>query len=406
MGVPPEGAVAIPPYTEQLGPRAGMNPPVLNGSPPQQPHILQPASPKNSLAVIPEDKQPPLPVQPVVDGPPQQTFEHPTSGPTPAPLGMSPPVQTPGAYMHQTPMAGYETREESEAASSPRFMLDWSQMPMPMAFDGLVQPSMIMQPDMAYDPNAMHLVSPADALLPGMRDPGRGGAPLITPIESPKVERAFSDIELGSSAAAFDPRRHPSMNSAPDAHYDVAPIVAAQDAWSVFRCLPTIPSTSCPKTARLNLELLEQTLRNHEGWSTWTPHWDEGEFAGGDHLTVMQLHESTRDKLLAITQSFLHKALEIHRDHNPHNTPPSSHHSPGSHSGSNFVLLPPARVLEYFLRSYANSFERYYPLTSRGILDANELLHCYYDRAASLLVLMMIAQGSMNIPSKEARMLT
>ncbi|TKA44526.1 hypothetical protein B0A55_13775, partial [Friedmanniomyces simplex] len=159
-------------------------------------------------------------------------------------------------------------------------------------------------------------------------------------------------------------------------------------------------------TARLNLELLEQTLRNHEGWSTWTPHWDEGEFAGGDHLTVMQLHESTRDKLLAITQSFLHKALEIHRDHNPHNTPPSSHHSPGSHSGSNFVLLPPARVLEYFLRSYANSFERYYPLTSRGILDANELLHCYYDRAASLLVLMMIAQGSMNIPSKEAMMLT
>ncbi|KAK0890417.1 hypothetical protein LTR02_014731 [Friedmanniomyces endolithicus] len=405
MGVPPEGAVAIPPYTEQLGPRAGMNLPISNGSPPQQPQPLKLASPKGNSAVVAENKQPQLAVQPVVDGPPPQTFEHPTSGPTPGPHG-SPQLQTPGAFMHQTPMAGYETREGSEAASSPRFMLDWTQMPMPMAYDGLVQPSMIMQSEMPYDPNAMQLVSPADAMPPGMREPGRGGAPLITPIESPKVERGFSELELGSSAAAFHPRRHASMISGPATHYDVAPIIAARDAWTVFRCLPTIPSTSCPRTARLNLELLEQTLRNHEGWSSWAPQWDEGDSAGGDHLTVMQLHESTRDKLLAITQSFLHKALEIHRDHNPHNTPPSSHHSPGSHSGSNFVLLPPARVLEYFLRSYANSFERYYPLTSRGILDVNELLHCYNDRAASLLVLMMIAQGSMNIPSKEARMLT
>jgi hypothetical protein len=62
--------------------------------------------------------------------------------------------------------------------------------------------------------------------------------------------------------------------------------------------------------------------------------------------------------------------------------------------------------LEYFLRSYSNSFERYFPLTSRSTLDANELMHCYNDRAASLLVLLMIAQGAMNIPSSEARMLT
>ncbi|KAK4889904.1 hypothetical protein LTR27_011327 [Elasticomyces elasticus] len=403
MGVPPEGAVAIPPYTEQLGPRAATDTLAVNGSPPPQPLTIKPASPKNGLAVVPEDEQPAPPVQPVVDGPPQRSFEHPTSGPTSGDRGMSPPLQTPGAFMHQTPMAGFETREGSEAVSSPRFMLDWSQMPI--AFDG-IQPSMIMQPDMPYDSNGMQLTSPSDGMLPVLSSLDRSAAPLITPIESPKVDRTFSELDVGGSAAGFYSQQHASIMSAPDAHSDLAPIVAAQEAWSVFRCVPTIPSTSCPKTARLNLELLEQTLRNHEGWSSWTPQWDEGDFVGGDHLTVMQLHESTRDKLLAITQSFLHKALEIHRDHNPHNTPPSSHHSPSSHSGSNFVLLPPARVLEYFLRSYANSFERYYPLTSRGILDVNELMHCYNDRAASLLVLMMIAQGSMNIPSKEARMLT
>lgn len=289
--------------------------------------------------------------------------------------------------------------------SSPRFMLDWNQMQVPLGYDGVIQPSMMMNHDMPFDPNGMQFAPAGDGMLSIMPDLANRGPPLITPIETPKVERAFSDLELGSSAAATHPQRHMSIQQ--DVHGDVAPIIAAQDAWSVFRCTPTIPSSSCPKTARLNLELLEQTLRNHEGWSTWSPQWEEGDFAGGDHLTVMQLHESTRDKLLAITQSFLHKALEIHREGGSHQSPSAnSHHSPGSHSGSNFVLLPPARVLEYFLRSYANCFERYFPLTSRGVLDVNELLHCYNDRAASLLVLMMIAQGAMNIPSREARMLT
>jgi hypothetical protein len=342
-------------------------------------------------------------VQPVVDGPPAPSFEHPTSGPTPPALtDMSPALHTPAGFVQHP---HFDPREGSEA-SSPRFMLDWSQMPMPMAFDGMVQPSMLMQPDMPFDPNVMPMIAPGDAMLPMMPDMHNGAPPLITPIETPKLERGFHELELGSSATNFHPHRHMSIASISEPQTDVAPIIAAQDGWTVFRCTPTIPSTSCPKTARLNLELLEQTLRNHEGWSTWSPQWDEADFAGVDQLTVMQLHESTRDKLLAITQSFLHKALEIHRDHQPQHTPPSSHHSPGSHGGSNFVLLPPARVLEYFLRSYTNCFERYYPLTSRGILDANELMHCYNDRAASLLVLMMMAQGAMNIPSKEARMLT
>ncbi|KAJ8610461.1 hypothetical protein MRB53_038555 [Persea americana] len=204
----------------------------------------------------------------------------------------------------------------------------------------------------------------------------------------------------------FNPARQLSISSHVDQNHELSAIIAAQDSWTVFRCAPTIPSSSCPRTARLNLEKLEQSLKNHKGWSTWSPQWEEADFAGGDHLTVMQLHESTRDKLLAITQSFLHKALDIHRENTSRPSPDSGHLTPLSNGASNFVLLPPARVLEYFLRSYANCFERYFPLTSRGILDANELMHCYNDRASSLLVLMMIAQGAMNIPDAESRWLT
>lgn len=290
-------------------------------------------------------------------------------------------------------------------------MLDWHHMQVPMGYDGMVQPQMIMN-GAEFDPHALPMAPHHDGMLAILPDLANGvHAPLITPIETPKMEQAFSDLELGASAGQYHPsHRNSSMHSVPqqDPNGEMAAIIAAQDAWSAFRCHPTIPSTSCPKTARLNLERLEQTLRNHEGWSSWAPQWDESDVTAcsGDHLTVMQLHESTRDKLLAITQSFLHKALEIHREGPSHGASMNGGQLTPSSGVSNFVLLPPARVLEYFLRSYANCFERYFPLTSRGILDANELMHCYNDRASSLLVLMMIAQGAMNIPSNEARSLT
>lgn len=186
------------------------------------------------------------------------------------------------------------------------------------------------------------------------------------------------------------------QSSTPDSGIpDLSAIIAARDGWTVFRCTPTIPSSFCPRTALFNLERLELSLKNHEGWSNWRPSWDESDFQQGEQVTVMQLHEATRDKLLAITQSFLHKALDIHKDGMSR-----------SSSASNFILLPPTRVLEYFLRTYANSFERYYPMTDRGILDPNELMQSFNNEASSLLILMMIAQGAMVIPPVEARWLT
>lgn len=387
-----------------------------NGSPREnQQAPVKPSSPQNGHIIT----SPPKETQqtPVVDGPPSQFFGQLTSGPTnPTANHISPPMHMQDEGFRSN-LAGFEDfpknqRMEAEV-SSPQFMLDWSQMQMPMGFDGMVQPQLLMNADVGFDPNALalgHAPQSADGMLNIMPELANGVGPLISPVETPKIDRAFSEMEVNDQQPASHPSRpksHHSLNSASssgDVGGEMAPIIAGQDAWSVFRCGPTIPSTSCPKTAKLNLERLEQTLKNHEGWGTWSPQWDEADFAGSDHLTVMQLHESTRDKLLAITQSFLHKALEIHREGGTSQSGPPGHHSPGGMS--NFVLLPPARVLEYFLRSYANCSERYYPLTSRGILDSNELMHCYNDRAASILVLMMIAQGAMNIPSVDARMLT
>lgn len=411
--MPTEGGAPLP-----SGVHAASTESLANGTQhadgvPQQHPPLKPASPKNGFITTSMESKSALPA---VDGPPTQYFEQPTSGPT-----HSDPNDVPISM--QTPVSGMPAFDDfsrlnpdGSDISSPRFMLDWSQMPMPIPFDGVVQPQMLISPDIGFDPNMTSMGPPPpppqpDGMLTIMPDMANGVAPFPTPTETPKVEQQFSNLELNNRSTSMHSRhlsrhsRH-SIASAGDVRGEMGPIVIAQDAWTVFRCTPPLPLTACPTTAKLNLERLEQTLRNHDGWSTWSPQWDEADFAGADHLTVMQLHESTRDKLLAITQSFLHKALDIHRSGVSHHSELYGHHSPGSDSSSNFVLLPPARVLEYFLRSYANCFERYYPLTSRGVLDANELMHCYNERAASLLVLMMIAQGAMNIPSVEARMLT
>ena len=343
------------------------------------------------------------------------------------PNGVISPLPTPttqSGFMQTTPLSSYEdfgraTQDGSEHSQSPNFMMDWSQMQIPMAFDGMARPDMMLGPDISLDPSAMSLGAQGESMVGMIPDFANSMASLQTPIETPKFEtpkfeRHFSDLELGSSTPVFQPpSRHMSHTSVHSIRSPQPPvgensaelsaIVAAQDGWSVFRCTATISSSLCPRTAKPNLERLEQSLRNHEVWSKWSPTWDESEFAAGEQLTVMQLHESTRDKLLAITQTFLHKALEIHQDNGTSLT--AGNASPPRSFSSNFVLLPPTRVLEYFLRSYANSFERYYSMTSRGLLDANELIHCYNEKASSLLILMMIAQGAMAIPSIEGRWL-
>ena len=414
------------PAREVQAPQVNGQPAPQQVTPPQQLPSALPQSQRQSLsppATHSRNASLSFPVQPPAMPTPEEKrhqvsvsqsppyFERSPTNPLQQTSSLLSPLPTPvnvNGFVTSTPMSGYDdfvqtVRDYSDSDTSPQFMMDpWGAMSIPTEFDPVrIDPSLMMTMNMD-----LTMGPPPDGMLAMVPDmsPTQAFGTVQTPLQTPQMDETFSDLQIGSSAAMFYPsNRHSSIADA--GIPDLGAIVAAQDGWTVFRCTPTIPSSSCPRTARLNLERLELSLKNHEGWSNWSPSWDESDFQQGGQITVSKLQESTRDKLLAITQSFLHKALDIHKDGMSSSS--SSGESPGSTTSlSNFIILPPARVLEYFLKSYANSFERYYPTSSRGLLDANELMQNYNDKASSLLILMMIAQGAMAIPSMEARWLT
>ncbi|KAI1327238.1 hypothetical protein F5Y16DRAFT_200999 [Xylariaceae sp. FL0255] len=176
-------------------------------------------------------------------------------------------------------------------------------------------------------------------------------------------------------------------------------VIAAESAWPLARCTPLTYSGSCPRTAIVHLECLEQKATHEGTWSALEQYLDQVDWDASDLASVVPMDSRTRDKMLAITQSFLHKALEIHRG-GPHSRN-KRYASPGLLT---FLVLPPSKILEYFLRSYARNLSFFYSLIHSGCVDPNEMIQ--NNQAATLLVLLMIAQGASAVPTTEARALS
>ncbi|KAK3378561.1 hypothetical protein B0H63DRAFT_251071 [Podospora didyma] len=204
-----------------------------------------------------------------------------------------------------------------------------------------------------------------------------------------------SDFENGIKPAELA-MAAPTDSSIPE--FEV--VIAAEGAWNLARCNPPMYTGTCPRTAIVHLECLEQKSKQEGTWSSLEKYLEHTDWDASDLASVVPLTSRTRDKMLAITQSFLHKALEIHRG-GINGYPKAGYASPGDF---NFIVLPPSRILEYFLRSYVRSLSVYYPLVMAGCVDPNEMLQ--NNQASTLLVLLMIAQGAAAMPMAEARYLS
>ena len=169
--------------------------------------------------------------------------------------------------------------------------------------------------------------------------------------------------------------------------------IASEAAWPLARCNPLVPSGACPRTAVMHLETLE-AYSKHETWARFAHNIAANDVTYKNDVSVVPLNTSTRDRMLAITQSFLHRALETHRGGMKGFT------RAGPEGGFNFLVLPPSNVLEYFLRNSVRNTGLYHLLVPGGILDPNLLMP--NSQTSTLLLLLMIAHGAI----ADARILT
>ena len=322
-------------------------------------------------------------------------------------LSSGKPVTSSTIHAPTIPCTPYVACDDFSGPTEASAAFDWSQVPISVDLDAMVDPTLLMGSTADLHGSLFHFAPPVNGSLPLKNSLSGDAVSLIAPFQS--LCSPNGTLTGLQSSCDGQPRRMQSLGSQEsrdftdtpsDGSGDSAEAEIVRDAWTVFRCNPTISSTSCPKTAKMNLERLQQVLRDDGFWTTWSAANDMAAFADASDLRVAHVHEHARDKLLAITQIFLHKSLEIHSA-----ATPASHGSSRDRKATTFVLLPPPSVLECLLCHYAISTETHYPLTSRGSLDANELMNRQDDRASSLLVLMMVARGAMSITSVEGGML-
>ncbi|KAI1409831.1 hypothetical protein F5Y13DRAFT_85864 [Hypoxylon sp. FL1857] len=223
------------------------------------------------------------------------------------------------------------------------------------------------------------------------------------------VARDFMQRQSGTPTAGLQPSPQtgreapwdPAIESIAES-FEHPAVLEGRDYWSSFRCNPKKDTINCPRTAGIFLENLSQMPRYDRLWG-----WFDLDFSGpvfADKILSMPLLENTRDTLSAISQSFLQKALQVHKLDPAAASVDAA--SPGSDVSRGFLVLPPAATLEYFLGEYMRLFEPFYKVVPGGVLDANLLLSGGNSRAGTLLILLMIAQAASSDPTSEGRRLS
>jgi hypothetical protein len=320
-------------------------------------------------------------------------------------LQASPPVATP---LSTPRMFEGETFGEQSGAKFEDFN-EYMQFSDAMVSPGINYQDLLSWNDLSVDFDMYHnmpIIPSEHALQPTFSDPGDGSSHSDTSSASATNSRSIPHTRSCSISSIGDQDSRDVMQqrqtkmSCCAVSPEFEEVLAAETAWPLARCNPTTFSDSCPRTAVVHLESLEQNSRHEHAWDSLNMDLDRASI-GSDLTTVEPLTLGTRDTLHAITQGFLHRALKTHRGGFTHLSKNQGYPSPGNFS---FLVLPPTNILEHFLRNYARSSSSYYSLSAAAKIDPNELMHG--NQAATLLVLLMIAQGATIARSTEARCLS
>ena len=241
------------------------------------------------------------------------------------------------------------------------------------------------------------------SLEPSVQDPNEYSGESMGSSTPAHFTGSVSDSQRSSPRPRFGvPNHYPSVTPRePESGSDHQAVITARECWSYFKCNPTSSRKGCPKTGRIHLDGLEQTLKNQDAWQHLMLLPEIVKPVSDRYsIKVDPFNSFTRDKLLAITQLFLHKAT------NTHTANFSNRHHTIAAEDTGFIVLPPPNTLELLLEAYTCHLDPHYLIVPTGLLDTNNLMRVGCAQTASLLLLLMIALGASAIPNVEARSLT
>ena len=234
-------------------------------------------------------------------------------------------------------------------------------------------------------------------------------APSIHPVDSVidmSHSSAYTRTHSPVRAVGSDSPDSPSDPSKPKAItfqnlYDDDIITTVQDSWAGFRCNQSRPDLPNLQTTSMHLKGLAEMLHSQDVWDQWPmPTTDNMKLHSASHITCAPVLSQTRDKMSSMFQSMLQTTFDSHGLSRSPSMPPDFSETPwdnrlGTTGTKSYVVLPPANILEFFLRSYTNRIEHLYPSVCGGEIQPNSMLsNSRTPEIPASLLLLMIAAGA------------
>lgn len=209
------------------------------------------------------------------------------------------------------------------------------------------------------------------------------------------VSQVFSQFDWGWEGLFASQAATPNFQAfLPTAIEDLSPVTSVP-AHSV-----TTPTRSVENVARLG-----DNFADAAPWTEMSTTWRAQHFLEGERFEVVALTETTRERMLAIAQTFFRLALDsLNVSSNPGMRFLMA--DTNRYSSSSILLLPPTTILHTYLDAFLTSFEPSYPLVASRSLDPNTIAADKHEQLAIVLLLLMIGYGAMRDSAIKARRLS
>jgi hypothetical protein len=171
--------------------------------------------------------------------------------------------------------------------------------------------------------------------------------------------------------------------------------------WSICQCTPP-PLTAAPARAKTVVANLDENFRDPGVWSSSPEDWRDKHFEPAELFANIHITETTREWVLVIAQRFMRVAMDSHGLTLDSPLPSSQDREKGQLSTGS-LRLPPTKSLHTYLELFLRNFEPFYPLLPARSLDPNKLANSNNSKGLILLLLLMLAFGSMLDPACKAR---